>query len=83
MEAKLSFERQRVYTGSPWEPRAGYCRCLRAGPFVFVAGTTATENGKAVHVGDHYRQAQVFLRAVLYRYPGRYLSCFVRSSLFR
>ena len=32
-------ERQRVYSGAPWEEKAGYCRALRAGAHIWVTGT--------------------------------------------
>ncbi len=32
-------ERQRVSSGSPWEPRIGFSRALRVGDRVLVAGT--------------------------------------------
>lgn len=34
--------RSRVFSGSEWEPVAGYCRALRDGNRVLVSGTTAT-----------------------------------------
>jgi enamine deaminase RidA (YjgF/YER057c/UK114 family) len=32
-------ERQRVASGSPYEPTIGFCRALRAGDWLLVAGT--------------------------------------------
>ena len=48
---------QRAFSGAPWESEVGYCRATRRGPFVSVAGTTATDAGGVVGIGDAYRQA--------------------------
>lgn len=52
-------ERERVFSGAPWEDKAGYCRAIRAGDRIFVTGTAPVDEDGAVFApGDGYRQAR-------------------------
>jgi enamine deaminase RidA (YjgF/YER057c/UK114 family) len=50
-------ERQRISTGTKWEPIIGYSRAVRVGERIYVTGTTATdEQGEIVGERDAYVQ---------------------------
>jgi enamine deaminase RidA (YjgF/YER057c/UK114 family) len=55
---------RRLPSGGPFEPLIGYSRVVVAGPFIFVAGTTAIVDGRLVGPGDAYAQTIQAFRTV-------------------
>ena len=61
----MSDGRQRVASGTAWEELVGFSRAVRVGRFVYVSGTTATdETGAAVAVGDVAAQTDYIIRKI-------------------
>jgi len=78
-------DRQNFAGNSPFESVIGYSRIVKVGPFIYVAGTTATnDEGKIVGVDDAYEQTkQIFrnIEAALNRAGGSFKDV-VRTRMF-
>jgi len=55
--------RQNISGTSPWEPKVGYCRAVRVGNTIHVAGTTGV-NAEGKVEGDAYAQSMQTFKTI-------------------
>jgi enamine deaminase RidA (YjgF/YER057c/UK114 family) len=55
---------ERHFTGTPWEPVAGYCRAIRAGGRIHVSGTVGLGPDGTPPQGVHDQAVLAFARVV-------------------
>lgn len=76
--------RQNILSGSPWEDRVGYCRAVRIGNLIEVAGTVAIVDGETVRADDAYAQTKNIIERIakVLEEAGASLSDVVRTRMF-
>jgi enamine deaminase RidA (YjgF/YER057c/UK114 family) len=60
-EVRVQDGRARCFSGTVWEPMAGFCRAVRQGNRVLVSGTTATHGDRAIGGSDPAAQAHFII----------------------
>ena len=77
-------KRENILTGSPWEDKMGYCRAVKIGNIVEVAGTVAIVDGEIVKKDDMYGQTMNILTRIekVLEEAGAKMSDVVRTRMF-
>ena len=76
-------ERLKISTGSIWEPKLGYSRAVRVGPFISVSGTTGADADGKPGNGE-YEQARLALAKIerALREAGASMADVVRTRIY-
>ncbi|MCF2489545.1 RidA family protein [Dyadobacter sp. CY347] len=76
--------RQNILSGSPWEDKMGYCRAVRIGNIIEVAGTVAIVDGEKVKADDAFAQTNNIIERIekVLQEAGAALSDVVRTRIF-
>ena len=62
----MNFERTNYSSGAPLEDKAGYSRVVKAGPFVYVGGTTSVQpDGSVYGENDGYTQTKFIFEKII------------------
>ncbi len=79
-----TYPRTLISSGSVYEPKVGYSRAVKAGDFVFVAGTTAGAPDGAIGGNDPAEQTREIFRrvAVALEQAGATFADVVRTRIY-
>lgn len=61
----MDFTRTNYSSGAPLEEKVGYSRVVKAGPFVYVGGTTSVQPDGTVYGTDGYEQTKYVLEKMI------------------
>lgn len=76
--------RKNILSGSPWEDKMGYCRAVRIGNIIEVAGTVAVIDGVKVKSNDAFAQTNNIIERIskVLEEAGASLEDVIRTRIF-